>query len=588
MKYKYTPPLPTITTYPNVGTKLCHEGALPDFTQLSDLHQFYHPFYNVLFQGLKDAKQLHIDLVFVGEVHSFIIKVSTRILQEYPQHKAYLKDQVKGANIIWGRIIKRRSDEEHQQLQNKDSHWFHLYEEISRDLHEQDLEEAMSNKSTNYTHATMPTPKCAHTSNDDRNDPFFVSTSRIGSTPSDESPPEDNSPTNDQTNAKDDSNNDHKNDHPTHEAPPTSSGAGGGDDGDSSDSSSDSNSTHSSSSLRRSSKKKAKKKRKNDIASLQQELSRLSARAMDYDSDSDDEDKEYRKIIKSLGKSAKNYKMKELTMHPEPKIRRERFNTWITDLKNILSTNHKTRDVLKGYPAELNTIDNPNVDKSIKVFLASVTTGMAKKIVNKAPSAYQGLIDLRRNYGQTNSTDVHREKKAMMSMKQDYNELATMFLRRIRLQLEVCDSVGCEDFDEVVNNEALINIVLEGLNDKDKRYSTTIATLKDRYRISPESLSLIYLEELFFDIDDKNSTTPLNRNFHSMRRYNNNNRYRQYQSQRKTERANYSQSSTNKPPRHNHRSNHNNKSNGKRKLDMWKITCYICNEPGHFANQCPN
>ena len=28
--------------------------------------------------------------------------------------------------------------------------------------------------------------------------------------------------------------------------------------------------------------------------------------------------------------------------------------------------------------------------------------------------------------------------------------------------------------------------------------------------------------------------------------------------------------------------------NGKKKLDMSKIICYLCNEPGHFANQCPN
>ena len=71
------PVQPTITTYPYVGLQLRHEGTIPNFNELGDLHNFFYPFFNVLFEGLRDAKQIHIDLIFVGEVHSFIVKIAT-------------------------------------------------------------------------------------------------------------------------------------------------------------------------------------------------------------------------------------------------------------------------------------------------------------------------------------------------------------------------------------------------------------------------------------------------------------------------------------------------------------------------------
>ena len=113
-----------------------------------------------------------------------------------------------------------------------------------------------------------------------------------------------------------------------------------------------------------------------------------------------DQDNEYRDIVKALAKSAKNYKIKELNMHPNPVIRREKFSTWIIDLRNILSTHHKTAGILDSYPEDLEKFD-PVIDRAMQTLLFSTTNGMTKRLISSANTAYKALFDLRRNFGQT-------------------------------------------------------------------------------------------------------------------------------------------------------------------------------------------
>ena len=144
-------------------------------------------------------------------------------------------------------------------------------------------------------------------------------------------------------------------------------------------------------------------------------------------SDSEEEDKEYRTIVNSLSKSAKYYKIKELQMHSDPSIRREKFNTWVFDLKNILSTNRKTANALQNYPSQLLPLQS-TIDKALKTILSSVTTGMAKRIVSRSSSAYEALENLRRKCGQTSPLHLHRERLKMMLMRQTQSEKASEFI----------------------------------------------------------------------------------------------------------------------------------------------------------------
>ncbi|MCP4746931.1 MAG: hypothetical protein GY874_12460, partial [Desulfobacteraceae bacterium] len=270
------------------------------------------------------------------------------------------------------------------------------------------------------------------------------------------------------------------------------------------------------------------------------DLSESSREESDYDSDYDD--REYRYILKALTKCAKNYKIKELTMTSDPVSRREKFGIWVSDLKNILSSHHRTDGIMDNYPAKIEKFED-NIDRAIKALLFSITSGMAKRIVSNASSSYKALSDLKRNYGQTSQFDVHRERLKMMNMKQDYNEKASEFLRRICKQMDTCRIVGCDDFDEGSASSNLVNIILQGLNANNRVYSATLAELKARFRTYPDSIHLTMLEEIFFNIDDSNFGN-------------------------KKESANYIHS-------------------GNEKFDMSKVKCYACGELGHMKRDCP-
>ena len=55
-------------------------------------------------------------------------------------------------------------------------------------------------------------------------------------------------------------------------------------------------------------------------------------------SSSELEDERYRKLIQNLSKSLKNFRIKSLTIHSDPRVRREKFRNWVTDLQNVFST----------------------------------------------------------------------------------------------------------------------------------------------------------------------------------------------------------------------------------------------------------
>jgi len=311
---------------------------------------------------------------------------------------------------------------------------------------------------------------------------------------------------------------------------------------------------------------------------------RSSSSSDDSDDSSYETEKLYRDILKTITKQAKYFKIKELHMLSDPSSRREKFQNWVLDLRNVLSCHYKTDGLLDSYPSQdlPMSFTSPEIDKAIKGLLSTITSGMAKRIVTDAKTAYDGLQDLKRNFGGSSTLDIHREKLKLMQIKQTFGEKASDYLRRVRKQMYACQLVGCQDYNLGNGSNALTGIILEGFDIFNRQYAATVAQQKSLFEIDPTKVNLITLEELFFKLDDKLYGSTANRP----------------NKLGKKERAAAAQSSKaggKKDPKSGlcfncnqpgHVAKNCPKSNKSQK-DLSHITCHKCKKKGHYANKCP-
>lgn len=180
-----------------------------------------------------------------------------------------------------------------------------------------------------------------------------------------------------------------------------------------------------------------------------------------------------------------NFRIKSLTIHPDPRTGREKFKNWVTDLQNVFYTHHLTSGIMDKYPAEVKKIKDMAVDKAIKTVLFAVTFGETKELISQA--------------SQTSVTDKHSEHQKLFKMKQKFRKPASEFMSRARTQLAIAMSMGCNDFDD---EEIVADIVLQGLSENTKLSTATLAEQKATLVRNPSAISLTSLEETFFGKDN--------------------------------------------------------------------------------------
>ena len=508
-------------------------GLLPPFGTVDDIKKHFDPFMNQLYYYSMNAKKPDYDFSYARNMHDYITEICSRTKRRHPEFDTYLESLYENTRTLFNTMIKVRN-QAHEVYTKK--------QELRTEEYMHDLSGAMNELSVDELNAKLLVELA-------EKDRLLQESAKKKIKKSAE----------------------------TISSKPVESG--GDDDGDDSSSSDESDSSSRSYGSRRSRKKlrsrpTSKSKKRDDEEEDDEDLSKL--------------DKNYREILKELTKCAKNYKVKDLTMNPDANLRRERFNNWVIDVQNILSTHHRTAGLLDDYPASLSTFDN-DVDRAIKAFLSSITSGMAKRIVGKASSAHIALLDLKRNYNQTSKFDIHREQTKMMNLKQTYGESASDFLRRIRKQMDTCDSVGCDLFSGSSGEELVTNIALQGLNCNIRAYSATLADLKSQFRRNPGAVTLIDLEEILFNVDDNLQS------YISVKKERAN-----YIHNSKSKSTNSSRSTDSRKCFHCGETGHikrncpklRNKISGRnhndKKKDMSDVTCFKCGGKGHYANKCPH
>lgn len=116
-------------------------------------------------------------------------------------------------------------------------------------------------------------------------------------------------------------------------------------------------------------------------------------------------------------------------------------------------------------------ISKPTVDRAVKALLFTVIVCQAKEMMSSALYTFDAIIDLKRSFTPTSMTDKHIEKQKMFNVSHFFDEKASDSIERITKQKIIVAFCGCTSFN---NEEVLANIVLQGLNKKNRMYATTL------------------------------------------------------------------------------------------------------------------
>ena len=505
---------------------------LPPFDTFDSVVSFFENFMNVLHQLAKDAEKPCQDLTRVRELSKFVTSIANRIIDEHDdgeQYKAYLDEIVTGAANRLRYAVKSQSHANLLYSRQNQSH-----NEWRIQSHLLSFEDSTSGSSFNPVSVSNVAAN-NHAVRPSTSDSVKSSSPNVGG----------------EVQAS------------------AGAGGGGGDDSSSSSSSDDDSSTGGDSV---------------NSTTFKSKSSKLTTNSKKK-SKSQKEDASYRSIINCLSKNCKNFAIKSLSIHPDPTIRRERFRTWVTDVSNILSTHRRTTGVLDDYPANVKKITRVATDRAVKALLFAVTVGQAKEIVSSATSAYDALVDLKRNFAPSSITDKHIERQRMFNLRQNFDEKASDFLKRVRKQKFVAASCGCTDFDD---EEILANIVLQGMNSNNKLYAAPLAELRATLVRNPALITFTYLEETFFGIDNSTDSRRGGTSFQS--RPHNKFKKREHAAVAKSS----SSKSSSKPVKcfHCGKPGHTKREcpalkNNKKSTSSSQVICHFCRKPGHYANNCP-
>jgi len=147
-------------------------------------------------------------------------------------------------------------------------------------------------------------------------------------------------------------------------------------------------------------------------------------------------------LTSRLLKAAKNVGMKPLDMVSDPTLRRTRFNTWSTLLRIVLSSQPETESMF----ADANSITklNDKVDACVfQLILAKCgSTAMSSIESSGTTSGFEAFTNLRRQCAQVNESLQSAAFQALLNVRWSDSETASAFLVRYHSLLNKCQHLG--------------------------------------------------------------------------------------------------------------------------------------------------
>ena len=208
------------------------------------------------------------------------------------------------------------------------------------------------------------------------------------------------------------------------------------------------------------------------------------------------------KLTNRMLKTAKYAEIRKFKMGNDPSFNRKNFNYFITDLQNVCELIPQTRNIFYRYPQSSPTA-NKVTDEALFILMLSRTEGYAKDLIKPLTGrGCEAIITLQRHCSQITPEDQARVRRSIILLRQQRNETATSYLRRLRNLVREAHNLNLQDIDET----SIVDGCLQGFTSH-RRYDTQVALLKSQKRSENpydkhKNLTLSKIEAIFISIDE--------------------------------------------------------------------------------------
>ncbi|MGH7954437.1 MAG: hypothetical protein ACREOZ_00595, partial [Gloeomargaritales cyanobacterium] len=194
-------------------------------------------------------------------------------------------------------------------------------------------------------------------------------------------------------------------------------------------------------------------------------------------------------------------KVKAFRKEDIPTQRRRKFTDFVHSIIPVLRTDVKTQNILKQWPAKVNTDVGQEGNMAFYSLLhVYVDPHYRMYLQRHQDDGCAAFIALTSHCAQTTSEDKANYSRALLTIMQGPQELAYQYIERFNCALELAITVGNK-----YENNYIIDLMIQGFGSQAK-YACTVSMLKESRRrdevTGTTTVTLTSIESIFAAIDE--------------------------------------------------------------------------------------